>query len=204
VLKHLQERRQDDQGFTLIELMVVVLIMGILMAIAIPTFLSTQGSANDSSAKSNATNVLTSEKAYYEDNQVFLDAGTVNGGSLDPNMPWATNGVAPANTNTVVAAVGTIASGTLTYTPASVATPNVTGQILVIMDQSKSKNCFYIYDNETSATTPILAYAESSGGCFAPTTAFPTTTPAASGGNAGAHIVAGAAPAATTAWYASW
>ena len=56
MLQHLKDRRQDETGFTLIELMVVVLIMGILMAIAIPTFLSTQGSANDASAKSrNAT-----------------------------------------------------------------------------------------------------------------------------------------------------
>ncbi len=96
MLAHLNERRQDETGFTLIELMVVVLIMGILMAIAIPTFLSTQGSANDASAKSNATNTFTGEKAYFEDNLTFLDASsTQNGNTLDHQMPWAAQGQVP-------------------------------------------------------------------------------------------------------------
>ena len=86
MLKHLKERHQSEEGFTLIELMVVVLIMGILMAIAIPTFLATQGSAHDAAAKSNATNALTNEKAYYGDNQVFSTAGS----SLDSSLPWGT------------------------------------------------------------------------------------------------------------------
>jgi type IV pilus assembly protein PilA len=199
MLQHLHKRRQDETGFTLIELMVVVLIMGILMAIAIPTFLSTQGSANDASAKSNATNAFTGEKAYYEDNLVFLDASAAaNSAALDSQLPW-TNAAGSATTDTVTAQAGAFGGTGFVETTA---TP-FTNQSLLIEDLSKSGNCFYIADDQT-ASPPVIAYAESVG-CFANgSIAIPAQTPAA-GANAGANIV----PAATAAlvganWYASW
>jgi type IV pilus assembly protein PilA len=191
VLKHLKERRQSEEGFTLIELMVVVLIMGILMAIAIPTFLATQGSAHDASAKSNATNALTNEKAYFESNQVFLDApSATNGDTLDSNLPWGT--VA----NDVVAMAG---NNTTPF--AEVTAPTTTSQTVLIEALSKSGSCFYIYDNESGAT-PILGYGETSGGCSA-TPVVPTAAAVAAnaGKNAGANIVA---TLGATTWYPSW
>ena len=62
----------DERGFTLIELMVVVLIIAILIAIAIPTFLGARDRAQDRSAQSNARNALTAAKAVYVDNQSYL------------------------------------------------------------------------------------------------------------------------------------
>ena len=59
---------EAEAGFTLIELMVVVLILAILMAIAIPTFLGARSSAQDRAAQSNLTNAVTAAKTVYANN----------------------------------------------------------------------------------------------------------------------------------------
>src|ERR1700689_5035634 len=58
----------EDAGFPLIELMVVLLILSILLAIAIPTFLGVTKSANDRAAQSNLNTALTTVKSYFENN----------------------------------------------------------------------------------------------------------------------------------------
>jgi type IV pilus assembly protein PilA len=55
-----------EAGFTLIELMVVLLIIAILLAIAIPTFLGVTSSANDRATQSNLTNAITEATAQYQ------------------------------------------------------------------------------------------------------------------------------------------
>src|SRR5205823_12496034 len=72
MFKAIRDRlNNDDKGFTLIELMVVVLIIAILIAIAIPTFLGARQRAQDKQAQSNIRNALTTEKTYYVDNQAY-------------------------------------------------------------------------------------------------------------------------------------
>ena len=59
--------QSDDEGFTLIELMVVVLIIAILIAIAIPTFLGAKSRAQQKAAQSSLRNALTNSKGVYTD-----------------------------------------------------------------------------------------------------------------------------------------
>lgn len=57
-----------DDGFTLVELMVVVLIIAILIAVAIPTFLGARSRAQNRATQSDLRNGLTAAKVYYADN----------------------------------------------------------------------------------------------------------------------------------------
>lgn len=102
--------RNEDKGFTLIELMVVVLIIAILIAIAIPTFLGARRRAQNRAAQSNLRNALTSEKTYYAEPQQFTqDATALN--AIEPNLTFLTAGTAQAKNNEVSVGVNNTTSG---------------------------------------------------------------------------------------------
>lgn len=67
-MKGLRGRAAREEGFTLVELLVVMLILGILASIAMVVFLNQRGKAEDSQAKSNARTLMTAMETCANDN----------------------------------------------------------------------------------------------------------------------------------------
>lgn len=112
--KNLRMTTQDD-GFTLIELMIVVLIVAILIAVAIPTFLGQRKGAEDAAAKSNLRNALTTEKAYYAGAEVFTaDLDLLS--AIEPSL-FNVTGLSPAAN---------------TFDPVVVSTDGVAGTVCIV------------------------------------------------------------------------
>ena len=91
----------DDDGFTLIELMVVVLVIAILLAIAIPTFLGARERSQDRAAQSNLRNVLTAAKVLFVDEGDYTQATTAKLSGIEPGLAYVGSAAASASETSI-------------------------------------------------------------------------------------------------------
>lgn len=79
------ERLRGERGFTLVELLVVIVIIGILVAIAIPVFLSQRASAQERAVESDVRNAVMVLETYYAENQNYTGAAGTYTGAASPH-----------------------------------------------------------------------------------------------------------------------
>ena len=96
--------KRDEKGFTLIELMIVIAIIGILAAIAIPQFSAYRKRSYNAAAQADLRNAATAQEAYYVDFQTYANDESLLTGSYGLNT----------STNVNLTAVGTTDTYTIT------------------------------------------------------------------------------------------
>ena len=87
MVQKLRERSQGEGGFTLVELLVVMLILGLLAAIAIPSFFNQRDKARDADAKAGVRTAQTAMETYATDNQgSYVGAADTDLETIEPTL----------------------------------------------------------------------------------------------------------------------
>lgn len=96
MVQKLRDRSQGESGFTLVELLVVMLILGLLAAIAVPSFFNQRDKARDADAKAGVRTSQTAMETYATDNNgSYVGADAADLQAIEPTLNDSTLTPAP-------------------------------------------------------------------------------------------------------------
>lgn len=115
-LNGMRKRGSEDRGFTMIELLVVVVIIGVLVAIAVPVYLNYRKGAANKSAQSDVRGAITAVEQYYTDNgNQYPDSVTATGEGEDLPLTGDTAQTIKVSPGNILRFVNTSADGATSY-----------------------------------------------------------------------------------------
>jgi type IV pilus assembly protein PilA len=163
--QQLKNIRKRESGFTIVELLIVIVVIGILAAITIVAYNGITAKANSATARSNAESVQKVAESYNADNSLYPTAAQLISYSNSSQLPSAlkiaatgTGGVlsGPGIIDGVTAAVCTITTTTNPITSTCLNTTYGTKDIIYV-NKGTTGGCIGYYDYASSTTLWIFA-----------------------------------------------
>ena len=134
-------------GFTLVELLVVVVIIGILAAIALPNFAGASKKAKIAAVMANMRTIQVASENYATD----------SGGAYSPNATGTFLNYLPGGSNNITGAAGIIPTNPLTGAPCTIADAGLTSSAQI-------RNMRTVLPSTGTAAPGCMAYSQADAG----------------------------------------